>query len=126
MCGIADPFNGHIDEVRISHVQRSDGWIEATRNNTSDPMRSQRLAPRSRKAAMASRHRSPAPMWSSASWGEGRTFSIGWDNALVTCWSANPLGMLWPEMDAALVASYGRNSGPPAAARRPVVVAAAG
>jgi len=25
--GIADPFNGHIDEFRISHVQRSDGWI---------------------------------------------------------------------------------------------------
>jgi hypothetical protein len=24
---IADPFNGHIDEFRISHVQRSDGWI---------------------------------------------------------------------------------------------------
>jgi hypothetical protein len=28
--GIADPFNGHIDEFRISHVQRSDGWIETT------------------------------------------------------------------------------------------------
>jgi hypothetical protein len=25
--GIADPFNGHIDEFRIAHVQRSDGWI---------------------------------------------------------------------------------------------------
>ena len=24
--GIADPFNGHIDEFRIAHVQRSDGW----------------------------------------------------------------------------------------------------
>jgi hypothetical protein len=24
--GIADPFNGHIDAFRISHVQRSDGW----------------------------------------------------------------------------------------------------
>jgi hypothetical protein len=24
--GIADPFNGHIDEFRISYVQRSDGW----------------------------------------------------------------------------------------------------
>jgi hypothetical protein len=23
--GIADPFNGNIDEFRISHVQRSDG-----------------------------------------------------------------------------------------------------
>jgi hypothetical protein len=28
--GIADPFNGHIDEFRISHVQRLDGWIETT------------------------------------------------------------------------------------------------
>jgi hypothetical protein len=35
--GIADPFNGHIDEFRISHVQRSDGWIETTWNNMSDP-----------------------------------------------------------------------------------------
>ena len=33
----ADPFNGHIDEFRISHVQRSDGWIETTWNNMSDP-----------------------------------------------------------------------------------------
>jgi hypothetical protein len=24
--GIADPFNGHIDEFRVAHVQRSDGW----------------------------------------------------------------------------------------------------
>ena len=35
--GIADPFNGHIDQFRISHVQRSDGWIETTWNNMSDP-----------------------------------------------------------------------------------------
>jgi len=35
--GIADPFNGHIDEFRIAHVQRSDGWTETTRNNVSDP-----------------------------------------------------------------------------------------
>jgi hypothetical protein len=28
--GIADPFDGLIDEFRISHVQRSDGWIETT------------------------------------------------------------------------------------------------
>jgi hypothetical protein len=33
----ADPFNGHIDAFRISHVQRSDGWIETTWNNMSDP-----------------------------------------------------------------------------------------
>jgi MSHA biogenesis protein MshQ len=35
--GIADPFNGYIDAFRISHVQRSDGWIETTWNNMSDP-----------------------------------------------------------------------------------------
>jgi hypothetical protein len=36
--GIADPFNGHIDEFRISHVQRSDGWIATTWNDKmSDP-----------------------------------------------------------------------------------------
>jgi hypothetical protein len=35
--GIADPFNGHIDEFRISHVQRSDGWIATTWNNLSNP-----------------------------------------------------------------------------------------
>jgi hypothetical protein len=34
--GVADPFNGHIDEFRISHVQRSDGWIETTWNNMSN------------------------------------------------------------------------------------------
>jgi hypothetical protein len=34
--GIADPFNGHIDAFRISHVQRSDGWIDTTWNNMSD------------------------------------------------------------------------------------------
>jgi Concanavalin A-like lectin/glucanases superfamily len=34
--GIADPFNGHIDQFRISHVQRSDGWIATTWNNMSD------------------------------------------------------------------------------------------
>jgi hypothetical protein len=33
--GIADPFNGHIDEFRIAHVQRSEGWIETTWNNMS-------------------------------------------------------------------------------------------
>jgi hypothetical protein len=35
--GIADPFNGHIDEFRIAHVQRSDGWIATTWNNMSNP-----------------------------------------------------------------------------------------
>jgi len=28
---------GHIYEFRIAHVQRSDGWIETTWNNMSDP-----------------------------------------------------------------------------------------
>ena len=37
MSGVADPFNGHVDEFRISHVQRSDGWIETTWNNIRDP-----------------------------------------------------------------------------------------
>jgi Concanavalin A-like lectin/glucanases superfamily len=35
--GIADPFNGHIDEFRIVHVQRSDGWIATTWNNMRNP-----------------------------------------------------------------------------------------
>jgi hypothetical protein len=35
--GIADPFSGHIDEFRIAHVQRSDGWIQTTWNHMSDP-----------------------------------------------------------------------------------------
>jgi hypothetical protein len=37
LSGIPDPFNGHIDEFRIAYVQRSDGWIETTCNNMSDP-----------------------------------------------------------------------------------------
>ena len=32
-------------------------------------------------------------------------FGIAWDDAMVARWSANPLGMLWPEMDAAFVTS---------------------
>lgn len=39
--------------------------------------------------------------------------------------SGNPLGMLWPDMDAAFV-SAGGGRGPPPAARRPVVTIAAG
>ena len=35
--GVADSFNGHIDEFRIAHTQRSDGWIETTYNNMSNP-----------------------------------------------------------------------------------------
>jgi hypothetical protein len=37
LSGIADPFNGHIDEFRIAHVQRSDGWIATTWNNMRNP-----------------------------------------------------------------------------------------
>jgi hypothetical protein len=45
---------------------------------------------------------------------------------MVARWSANPLGMLWPEMDAAVMASGGNGGGnPPAVATRPVVVIAA-
>jgi hypothetical protein len=35
--GVADPFDGLIDELRISHIERSDGWIETTWNTMSDP-----------------------------------------------------------------------------------------
>ena len=37
MSGIVDPLSGHIDAFCIAHVQRSDGWIETTWNNMSDP-----------------------------------------------------------------------------------------
>jgi hypothetical protein len=50
-------------------------------------------------------------------------FGATWDDAMVVRWGANPLGMLWPDMDAAFVTSGGV---PPAAARRPVVVIAVG
>jgi hypothetical protein len=46
-------------------------------------------------------------------------FGAAWDDAMVAGWSANPLGMLWPERDAAFVTTGG--GGSPAAARRPVV-----
>jgi hypothetical protein len=49
-----------------------------------------------------------------------------WDDSMVARWSANPLGMLWPEMDASFVSSGGNGGGPPAAALRPVVIIAAG
>ena len=64
MSGIADPFNGHIDDFRIAHVQRSDGWIETTWNNMSDPGAFAAAGPRSGK--LASPHRSQALVWSSA------------------------------------------------------------
>jgi hypothetical protein len=51
-------------------------------------------------------------------------FGAAWGDAMVTRWSASPLAMLWPEMDAAFATSGG--GGPPTAARRPVVIVAAG
>ena len=51
-------------------------------------------------------------------------FGTAWNDAMVARWSANPLGMLWPEMDAAF-ASWG-GGGPSTIPRRPVVVIAAG
>jgi len=42
---------------------------------------------------------------------------------MVARWSANPLGMLWLEMDAAFVTSGGNGGAPPAVARRSVVIA---
>jgi hypothetical protein len=61
--GIADPFNGHIDEFRISHIQRSDGWIETTWSNMSDQVLSQRQGQKRKTAEAASRYRWPAPVW---------------------------------------------------------------
>jgi len=52
-------------------------------------------------------------------------FGAAWDDAMVARWSANPLGMLWPEMDAAFATSGGGEP-PPIAVRRPVVIIAAG
>ena len=48
-----------------------------------------------------------------------------WDGAMVARWSASPLGMLWPESDAACVVAGGDGGVLPAAARRPVVIIAA-
>jgi len=62
--GIVDPFNGHIDELRISHVQRSDGWIQTTCNNMSGP--GAFAVAGAEEQEEASRHRLPAPVWSSA------------------------------------------------------------
>jgi hypothetical protein len=61
---VADPFNGYIDELRVSHVQHSDGWIETTWNNMSDPGAFAVAAAEEQEGA--SRHRLPAPVWSSA------------------------------------------------------------
>jgi hypothetical protein len=64
--GVADPFNGHIDEFRISHVQRSDGWIETTYNSMSNPAAFAVAAAEEQEGGGASRHRLQALGWSSA------------------------------------------------------------
>jgi hypothetical protein len=46
-----------------------------------------------------------------------------WDDSVVARWSADTLGMLWPEMEAGFVTSGG--VGPPVTAR-PVVIIAGG
>jgi hypothetical protein len=38
-------------------------------------------------------------------------FGTAWNDAMVARWRVNPLGMLWPEMDAAFVMSGGGNGG---------------
>jgi hypothetical protein len=56
--GIADPFQRPFDEFCISHGQRSDGWIQTTWNNMSDPGAfALAAAEESRKAGVSSRHR---------------------------------------------------------------------
>jgi hypothetical protein len=44
-----------------------------------------------------------------------------WDDAVVAHWSANPVAMLWPEMNTAFVTSGG-GIGPAAAVQHPVVI----
>jgi hypothetical protein len=44
---------------------------------------------------------------------------------MVARWSANPLGMLWSEMNASLLGGSGNGGAPSAPARRPVVIIAA-
>src|SRR5918995_7431397 len=50
-------------------------------------------------------------------------FGAARDDAMVARWSANPLGMLWPEMDVEFVTSGG-GDGPAVLRRRVIVIAA--
>jgi len=52
-------------------------------------------------------------------------FGAAWHDGMVARWSANPLGMLWPQMDAAGPMSGGGGD-PSAVAQRPLVVVAVG
>jgi hypothetical protein len=63
--GIADPFNGHIDEFRISRLQRSDSWIATTWNNMSDAS-AFAVAGAEEQEGGGGEPRLPAPVWSSA------------------------------------------------------------
>jgi hypothetical protein len=65
------PVKQSFDEFRIAHVQRSDGWIETTWNNMSEPRASAVAAPEEHK--LVSRRRSQAQVLSSAWWAEGGT-----------------------------------------------------
>jgi hypothetical protein len=57
----------------------------------------------------------------------GSAFGAAWDDAMVARRSANPLGMLWPEMDAAFVTlGWQGRRGLPATTRRPMAVVAGG
>jgi hypothetical protein len=53
-------------------------------------------------------------------------FGAAWDDAMVARWSANPLGMLWTEDDAAFVTSGSTGNGGTSAAVRSVVIPAPG
>ena len=57
-------IRGHIDEFRIAHVQRSDGWIATTWNNMSDPGAFAAAGAEEQEAD--ERHRWPALVWWSA------------------------------------------------------------
>jgi hypothetical protein len=51
-------------------------------------------------------------------------FGTAWNDAMVRRWSAEPLAMLWPEPDAAIIT--GSAGGGPVPQRRPVMIVAAG
>jgi hypothetical protein len=55
LSGFPDPFNGHIDEFHIAHLQRSDGWIATTWNNISDASAFAAVRPEGNKAGMTRR-----------------------------------------------------------------------
>jgi hypothetical protein len=50
-------------------------------------------------------------------------FRAAWSDAMFARWSANPLGIFWPEMAAVLIASSGGGGLPPTPRRSVVIVA---